>query len=370
VIPDPRVFGIAFAVALGATWAVAAVARRKGLLDLPEERRTHRVPTPRLGGVGILLGIAAGWIAMHALPPWAEGNWDSYRAPLTGEYEGPIAAGAAAFFLVGLLDDLRRGRRGIPAWAKLLLQVAAGTVPVVLGMTWYGSTRVDRTHAFDGWPGVHLGAAAPVLSVLWFVAVVNVVNFMDGIDSIASAIVLPIFVFATVWGWEFTYHVPWCAAGATAAFLVWNRPPARVFMGDGGSHLLGFLVAVSVFHPRQPPSWFEWIFQAAPWPLIAAPLVPSIVDVGEALIHKARHGIPMSLAHNDHLYQRLVKAGVPTGLVALRYGLLSVAAILCAGPLAHAIGVLPASAVGGAVLALHLATGARRVRGVPRLAKP
>ena len=80
--------------------------------------------------------------------------------------------------------------------------------------------------------------------------------------------------------------------------------------------------------------------------------------------------VPDAVVTNDHLYQRLVKAGVPTGFVALRYGLLSVAAILCAGPLAHAIGVIPASAVGLAILLVHLVTGARKTRGVPRLAKP
>jgi UDP-GlcNAc:undecaprenyl-phosphate/decaprenyl-phosphate GlcNAc-1-phosphate transferase len=353
---DWRIIGVSFAVGLVATWAVTVIARRKGMFDLPEERRTHTVPTPRLGGMGILLGVAAGWVGHLVVSPW----------PASLEREGPIAAGAAAFFLVGLLDDLRRGRRGLPAWAKFLLQGSAGAIPVVLGMVWWGGTWSGGSDLFADWPVVPAG---PVLSVLWLVAVVNVVNFMDGIDAIASAIVLPIFVFATAWGWWFTAHVPGCSGAAVLAFLFWNRPPARVFMGDCGSHLLGYLVAVQVFYPSGADP-FEWSFLAAPWPLIAAPLVPSIVDVAEALIHKARHGIPMSLAHNDHLYQRLVKAGVPTGLVALRYGLLSVAAILCAGPLAHAIGVLPASAVGFAILALHLVTGARRVRGVPRLAKP
>lgn len=369
MIPDPRIFGISFAVGLVTTWAVAAIARRKGLLDLPEERRTHTTPTPRVGGVGILLGLAAGWLAVWWLSPWARFEDYDWRAPL-GWKEASIAAGAAAFFLVGFADDLcRRGKGGLPAWAKLALQAAAGAIPVLFGMEWWPWTRTARTSLFEGWPAVQLGSTEPYMAVLWFVAVVNVVNFMDGIDAIAASIVLPILLASTWWGWEFTYHVPWCAAAATIAFLVWNRPPARVFMGDGGSHLLGFLVAVQVFHPHW-PGYHNWRFEAAPWPLVAAPLVPSIVDVSEALIHKARHGIPMSLAHNDHLYQRLVKAGVPTGLVALRYGLLSVAAILCAGPLAHAIGVIPASAVGFAILALHLVEGRRRTRSVPRLAKP
>ena len=371
MIPDLRIFGIAFAVALLVTGAVAAIARRRGLLDLPEERRTHTVPTPRLGGVGILCGLAAGWGAIYLLPFWFEDwNHSHFRAPMGWEIERTVAAGATAFFLVGLVDDLNRKGKGVPAWAKLLMQVGAGTVPVALGYVWWGGTWGERdtlSKSFSDWPWLGLGAATPVMTVLWFVAVVNVVNFMDGIDAIASSIVLPIFLASTWWGWEPTYHIPWCAAAATLAFLVWNRPPARVFMGDCGSHLLGFLVAVQVCRPGF--GYPEWPFVAAPWPLVAAPLVPAIVDVVEALIHKARHGIPMSLAHNDHLYQRLVKAGVPTGLVALRYGLLSVAAILCVGPLAAAIGILPATAVGFAIMGLHLVTAVRRVRGVPRLAR-
>src|SRR5205085_8727400 len=140
-------------------------------------------------------------------------------------------------------------------------------------------------------------------------------------------------------------------SAAAIGFLVWNRPPARVFMGDGGSHLLGFLVAVQVFPV---PVWrvlsdFEYAFEAAPWPLVAAPLVPSIVDVAEALIHKARHGIPMSQAHNDHLYQRLVKAGWSHGAVAIRYGVLALLAVVLVGPVATRIGALGACAIGAAI---------------------
>lgn len=373
---DWRLFGVSFTVGLAATWAVAAVARRKGLLDLPEERRTHTMPTPRLGGVGILLGLAAGWIAVCWLSPWET----IYRADGWGrtqewKIQAPLVAGATAFFLVGLVDDLRRNRRGgLPAWAKFLLQAGAASVPVLLGMEWFGWTVTFETELFESWPPVLLGGGTPYMTALWFIAVVNVVNFMDGIDAIAASIVIPILFAATWWGSGFT-HIPWCTSAAAIGFLVWNRPPARIFMGDGGSHLLGFLVAAQVcrvpwFRVPGTTSQDQWYFTAAPWPLVAAPLVPSIVDVAEALIHKARHGIPMSLAHNDHLYQRLVKAGVPTGLVALRYGLLSVAAILCAGPLAHAIGVLPASAVGFAILALHWVDGVRRTRGVSRLTAP
>ena len=97
-------------------------------------------------------------------------------------------------------------------------------------------------------------------------------------------------------------------------------------------------------------------------------MVPSIVDVCEALIHKMRHGIPLSQPHNDHLYQRLTKAGWSHVAVAIHYGLLAAAACVLVGPVADRWGIWAALVPGAAILGWHLWTGARTTRGVPRLA--
>jgi UDP-N-acetylmuramyl pentapeptide phosphotransferase/UDP-N-acetylglucosamine-1-phosphate transferase len=196
---------------------------------------------------------------------------------------------------------------------------------------------------------------------------------MDGLDAVASVTCAVAFGLAlgvasgaadpgalSVWG---------AALGAVLGFLFWNAPPSRIFMGDGGSHALGFLVAATVCRggPTEP---LGDALRPVPWALLGGALVPSIVDVGEALLHKGRHGIPMSLAHNDHLYQRLVKSGLTHGAVALRYGALAVTGAAVAGPLASAYGLVVALPVGLALLGAHLADGARRTRRIPRLEAP
>jgi sterol desaturase/sphingolipid hydroxylase (fatty acid hydroxylase superfamily) len=107
----------------------------------------------------------------------------------------------------------------------------------------------------------------------------------------------------------------------------------------------------------------------APWPIVGAALLPSILDVAEALVHKARHRIPMARAHHDHLYQRLVKATGSHGAVALRYGALALVAVVVVGPLAQTAGAAVAAGVGALVLAAHWVQGVRRTRGVPRLTR-
>jgi UDP-GlcNAc:undecaprenyl-phosphate GlcNAc-1-phosphate transferase len=230
----------------------------------------------------------------------------------------------------------------------------------VLGMHFGGGALAYLP--FADWPALSFAIDSPVWTVIWIVAVVNALNFMDGIDSILAATAVPILVAGATHAWPTAAPLWLGAAGAVLGFAFWNASPARIFVGDGGSHLIGFLIAAMLCGAVGSD-------HGVPWPLVAAPLVPSIVDVAEALIHKARHGIPMSQAHNDHLYQRLVKAGWSHGAVAIRYGVLALVAVVLVGPVAMRIGAVGASAIGAAVMALHLWTGARTTRGVPRLAK-
>jgi UDP-N-acetylmuramyl pentapeptide phosphotransferase/UDP-N-acetylglucosamine-1-phosphate transferase len=310
------------------------------LLDPPDERRLHVVPTPRLGGVAVLAGAAAALAALGPRPGAA------------------VAWGALAFFAVGLLDDLSRGRRGPPPLAKAALQVAAGGVAAGLGLRFEG---VLSGEAGGTWPSFGFGALQAPMTVLWFVAVVNAVNFLDGSDAIVPATSVVVLSAAAGVSTGSVASTALAAAGAVLGFAAWNAPPARIFLGDGGSHLVGFLVAATACSGGGAP--------AVPWPLVGAALVPAVVDVAMALAHKARTGIPLSQAHHDHLYQRLVKAGRSPASVALRYAALSLAAVVVAGPLALRVGAPVASAIGLAVLAAHLGTGARATRHVPRLAR-
>jgi len=331
---------------LVATGAVGAWARRRGVLDRPDPtRRTHTVPTPRLGGVGVLVGCLGGVAVAAARGVDARG--------VAG------CAAALGFFAVGLADDVGR-RGGLAARTKFASLVLVAALDVV-----FGGVRFDGTGAAP-WPALDFGpVAGPILTVLWFVAVANVINFMDGIDAIAATTCAVLLGLGAMAGAPGLRGLDLAALGATIGFLAWNAPRGRIFLGDGGAYLLGWLVA-SVACVRGEPA-VTAVERAAPWPLVGAALVPSIVDVAEALIHKRRHGVPLLRPHHDHLYQRLVKAGHPAVLVAARYGALAVAAILVAGPLAARAGVVAAAAIGLTILGAHLRLGARSVRAVPRL---
>jgi UDP-N-acetylmuramyl pentapeptide phosphotransferase/UDP-N-acetylglucosamine-1-phosphate transferase len=185
---------------------------------------------------------------------------------------------------------------------------------------------------------------------------------MDGIDGITSATAVVVLSAAAgaTGGWEGAVFL--AAAGAVLGFAPWNASPASTFMGDGGSHLLGFLCAAAALTGpggRSPGG--------APWPIVAAALLPSVLDVAGGLVRKARAGIPLAQAHNDHRYQRLAKAGRSHGAVARRYGVLSVGLAAAAGPLANQMGLGVAVAVAAALLLLHLGEAARATASVPRL---
>jgi len=336
----PRAFGLGLVV----TALVLAAARRAGAMDLPDpSRRTHTVPTPRVGGVALVVAVLPELLHTRAYS---------------------VVATVLLFFVVGLLDDLwgwRRGR-GLPPPVKLVLQVGAAAVPVAgLGLRFAGTP-------LGSWPAIDLGAAGATLTVLFILAVVTVVNFMDGIDGITAATCAVLLGAAAAAGSPHTAGLSAATAAALVGFAAWNAPRARIFLGDGGSHFLGALLACSVctsddILPDHQP------LAAVPWPLLGAALLPSIADVAGALVHKARHGIPLAQAHADHLYQRLTKAGMPVALVALRYGVLALLALVVVGPFASVAGIPTACGVGAIVLAVHGVQARRRVREVPRLTR-
>jgi UDP-GlcNAc:undecaprenyl-phosphate GlcNAc-1-phosphate transferase len=343
---------LGFATSAVATGVIERLARRRGLLDQPDaSRRTHTVPTPRLGGLGVAIGVAVALATLRAMgePALLPATW---------------LVGGLGFLAVGVADDLAPRGRGLSAGAKFALLASAATGAVLLGLRFDGQ-------AFGPWPALAFGPATAALTVLWCLAVANVVNFMDGIDSITGTIVAILLAVATGAGPIALSPATGAGVGAVLGFLVWNAPRARIFLGDGGAYFLGFLVAAAPCRIEGSATVEDGAaaLGSTPWPLVGAALVASIVDVVGALIHKGRSGVPLLQPHHDHLYQRLVKAGHPAAFVALRYGALTLAAAIIAGPLAARLGALAASAIGLAVLGAHLALGRRTVRLVPRLVR-
>ena len=215
-------FLVALGVVLVLTPAVGRVARVLGVVDEPgEARRMHLRAVPRLGGLAIFLGIFIPALAF---------------LDLTGVYRG-ILLGAAVATAVGMVDDFR----GLAWWVKLAGQGAAAGIAISFGV------YIDRfsfpllgVHELPYWASV-------LLTLFWIVGMMNVVNFLDGMDGLAAGITAisggTFAVLALSLGRPEAAVLSAIVAGACIGFLRHNFYPARIFMGDSGSLLLGFLLA-------------------------------------------------------------------------------------------------------------------------------
>ncbi|MGZ4169546.1 MAG: MraY family glycosyltransferase, partial [Solirubrobacteraceae bacterium] len=232
-------FLVAAAVAAALTPLAARLARRLGAVDLPKERGLSRHPTPMLGGLAILAAVlVAGWIWLPAkifLPHVSHG----LPGPGGLVHVWAVIAGACLITLVGAIDDVW----DLPPAVKLAGQVAAALIAVE-----GGAVVTSVTLPFIGHP-LTFPNAGGVLTVIWLVGLMNVVNFSDGVDGLAAGLcTIDGVAFAII---AFDLHVNGAGilaaitAGAALGFLFHNFYPASVFMGDAGANLLGYLLGVT-----------------------------------------------------------------------------------------------------------------------------
>jgi UDP-GlcNAc:undecaprenyl-phosphate/decaprenyl-phosphate GlcNAc-1-phosphate transferase len=275
-------FVLALAVVLVLTPGVGRFARMLGVVDQPgETRRVHTVPVPRLGGIALLLGIFVPALAF---------------LPVEGAYRG-ILLGAAIATTVGAIDDFR----GLPWWGKLAGQVAAGSVAVGFGVT------VDR-FTFPGFGSQELPEwAAGAATIVWVVAIMNMVNFLDGMDGLAAGVcAIAGSTFAVI---GLSLGAPDAAllsaivAGACFGFLHHNFYPARIFMGDSGALLLGFLLAtVSI----------QGLVKTAALATLVLPLLVlaiPIIDTSFVVAKRLKYRQPLYEADRAHLHHRFMNIG-------------------------------------------------------------
>ena len=262
---------------------VKRVAHRYKWYDLPDSRKLHTGLIPRIGGLAIFLsitlGTGAGAAALAALSLLRPGA----AAPLLA------AAGAALIFAVGLFDDFVPLRPRV----KLLLQVVVATVIALGGM------RVDAV-VLPGLGQIDLGLAAVPVTVLWIVGMVNSVNLIDGRDGLAGGIAafaaVGMGVIALLQGHLLTAVVAMAVFGAMCVFLAHNWPPASIFMGDSGSHLLGFTLAVLPLLEIGGIATLHTIMVP-----VTLMLIP-IVDCGAAVLRRVRQGVSLGTADTDHIH--------------------------------------------------------------------
>ena len=226
-------FGIVMITAGAASAAVVPLVVRLGwrwrALDHPSRRKHHNGSIPRTGGLAIATGILAGLLMAFVL-----GLFPSEAGSL---WKGAVFIVATALvFTVGFLDDLR----GCSVSVKLAIQIVAAVMVVSTG------EAVDRVFLPIGGP-LDFGLAGSVLAVVWLVGITNAINFMDGLDGLAGGlaaiIAICIGVFAAIQGVSPVIAVSMAICGACLGFLPFNWHPARIFLGDGGSLTIGFVLA-------------------------------------------------------------------------------------------------------------------------------
>lgn len=272
--------GVAFVLSCTCTWAMLRGARGWGALDRPNERSAHQRPTPTLGGVGVVAGM---WGAQAA--GLLTGRLDTQVA-------WPLLAGSV-LLLVSIRDDLGKPLSATEKLALLLLACAA--------WLWWGP-RLEGL-ALPGGHHLEMGLWSWPLTILWLLWLCNVYNFMDGIDGLSGVQAMGAGAWIALWTWESAPSLAWVGLAlmaATAGFLVFNFPPARIFLGDVGALCLGFwLAGLGILGERAGlPLW-----------IMALPLGCYLYDTSYTLVRRILRGDNVLRAHNLHLYQRLTRAG-------------------------------------------------------------
>jgi UDP-N-acetylmuramyl pentapeptide phosphotransferase/UDP-N-acetylglucosamine-1-phosphate transferase len=257
----------------------------KGIQDIPNERSLHATPIPRIGGVGLMAGVLAGWAWMFYSLVW----W--------------LVLPVLILFIVSLIDDMQ----GLPVSKRLATHLVAASILVV------GSGFLSQQ-----------GIAIAVIVLLLVVWMTNLYNFMDGSDGLAGGMALSGF---TIYGIAALMNnndafamVNFTIGAAALGFLYNNFHPAKIFMGDSGSIPLGFLAAGIGL----------WGWQQGYWPIWFPVLVfsPFVVDASVTLVKRALRGAKVSEAHREHYFQRLIQMGWGHRNVALiEYGLMLAAGI-------------------------------------------
>lgn len=277
-----------FGAMLALTPIVRAIAVRAGAVDRPGPRRVHADPVPTLGGLAMVASVlGVGWL-FHALPGELR-QLDTH--PLLG-----LSLASLPLLGLGLIDDTA----GVPARAKLGVQVLSGVILAGFGYRVALITNPFGEPLVAGWLGVPL-------AVVWVVIVINAINLIDGLDGLASGVVL--IAAASLWwvghgrGDIYVMFLSALLIGTTAGFLVFNFPPAKIFMGDTGSHFLGLvLAAASLLEHRKAATTAALLF---PLTALAVPLADSLF----AFIRRLRAGRPVFSADREHLHHRLLRIG-------------------------------------------------------------
>jgi UDP-GlcNAc:undecaprenyl-phosphate/decaprenyl-phosphate GlcNAc-1-phosphate transferase len=288
---------LAFAVSLAAIPLVIRISHRMGWYDLPNGRKVHTSPLPRLGGAGMFAALLVSVLLGRELPVITGGQeiFNFSRELLF------LLAGFLVIFATGLMDDFRN----LAAPLKFFLQVAAAVLVTLGGFT------IDSL-TLPGLAPLRLGVAAWPVTVFWLVGLSNAMNLVDGVDgfagTIAATAAIALCASALVGGRSGAALVAACLLGVVAGFLVFNFSPARIFMGDSGSLLLGFVLAtLPLLRGKSDPNGA--IFTLDLGATVAVLGLP-VLDTATAITRRLRAGLPIHHPDKLHFHHKLQALGL------------------------------------------------------------
>lgn len=288
----------AFALTGLLTWPVRALALRLGAMDVPNlARKTQVAPVPYLGGVAIALGITITTLAAV----YVGGNKSGENVGQLKDLALTVLLPALLLGAMGLVDDLR----SLLPWPRLIAQTVVGSIVAFIIVQ-------------GGTVGTPFGTSTlnTVVTIFWIVGICNSINFFDNLDGAASGAVaiaaLGVFVIAFDRGQELVSALAIVTAGATIGFLMWNKSPAKIYMGDAGALFLGIIISVATIrlNPGILPTWKSL---TVPVMLLAVPLLDTCV----AVFSRLARGLSPLTGGKDHLSHRLVRAGLSRSMAAV-----------------------------------------------------
>ena len=294
----PLLFLVALLATLLATPLAKCIAQHLGAIDKPDERRINKVPIPRMGGIGIALGLVAA-VAVQVAGTKLLG-WPTVFVPhmqLQGVDYKLLTVAVVIVFLTGAIDDVRN----LKPRQKLLGQVLAACVAAASGLV-IGNVANPFTAEL-----IPIGWLAYPITVVYLVAFTNVINLIDGLDGLAAgitAISCAAMFYLSYEAHQIDAAVLACIlAGCCLGFLRYNFNPASIFMGDCGSNMLGFLLGVIAL---------LGVNRVAAATTLIVPLVIAgvpIIDTFAAIVRRRRGHTAISQADTGHIQHRLIKQG-------------------------------------------------------------
>ncbi|MCW3477257.1 glycosyltransferase family 4 protein [Limobrevibacterium gyesilva] len=287
---------LAFCAALAAISAVmvrAMISAR--VMDVPNARKAHRNPTPKGGGVGVVVAFMLGIAVLYGTATFSR---------IADPYFRGVILASAAIAVVAFIDDIRDWPFTVKLGAQLLAALAAvgsGLYITVFRLPYIGPVDI-------GWWGIPA-------TVAWILFATNAMNFIDGLNGLAAGTALVACIFLALIaqsqeGW-FVYFAALLLASGLAGFLPFNFPRARIFLGDVGSQFCGFVLAVLGVAAAR--------FGAVEMSFLLVPMLLSgvLFDVAFTLIRRAVAGERVTQAHRSHLYQVAQRAGMDANVVAM-----------------------------------------------------